>query len=151
MPSILIALISGLIFGIGLTVSQMIDPVKVLGFLDAGAIPTGGWDPSLIFVMIGAIGVAAPAYYFTNWRDRPVIGQHLLIPKRRDIDLSLVSGSLIFGAGWGLAGICPGPAISALGLGNASIYWFFGALLIGMATSIFQNSGSRPRMLKPSS
>lgn len=148
MARYLIALACGLIFGIGLTISQMIDPAKVLGFLDVGAIPAGGWDPSLLFVMIGAIGVAAPAYYLTGQRARPVIGHLFLVPKRNDINLSLVSGSLIFGAGWGLAGICPGPAISALGLGNTSIYWFFGAMLIGMAISIFQNSGRLPQQPK---
>lgn len=137
-----IALVTGLIFGIGLTISRMVDPAKVLGFLDVGAIPSGGWDPSLAFVMIGALIVTAPAYALARKRAKPVIGNISLVPTRRDIDGRLIAGSLVFGIGWGLAGICPGPAIAALSFGMNEIYIFFAAMLAGMA--IFQY-GLAPR------
>ena len=129
----LIALLTGLLFGIGLTISQMIDPAKVIGFLDVGGVASGAWDPSLAFVMGGALLVSAPAYYFAQRRGRPVIGNVLVIPARRDIDAKLVAGSLTFGAGWGLAGICPGPAIAALSFGMSEIAIFVVAMIAGMA------------------
>lgn len=129
----IIALFTGLLFGAGLTISRMIDPAKVIGFLDFGGIPSGAWDPSLAFVMGGALAVSAPAFYFAKLRGKPFVGQLMIIPNRRDIDWRLISGSLIFGIGWGLAGICPGPAITALTFGMNEIYIFVAAMLAGMA------------------
>jgi len=133
MLKIVIALATGLIFGAGLTISRMIDPAKVLGFLDVGGIPTGAWDPSLALVMIGALAVTAPAYHWARQRGKPLLGPVLLVPERRDIDLRLAGGAALFGAGWGLAGICPGPAIAILGFGTVHILVFFLAMLAGMA------------------
>ncbi len=119
MRALLIAAIAGLLFGLGLTVSTMIDPSKVLGFLDIA----GDWDPSLIFVMGGAIPVAATAYAFGR-RDRhaPPIG----------IDRRLLVGAALFGIGWGLVGFCPGPALAALAFGSANTILFVAAMLAGM-------------------
>lgn len=130
---VFVALVTGLLFGMGLTVSRMVDPAKVLSFLDFGSIPTGTWDPSLAFVMGGALAVTAPAYYFARLQGKPLIGHILIIPTRDDIDWRLASGSVIFGAGWGLAGICPGPAITALSFGMHEFYVFAAAMLMGMA------------------
>lgn len=128
-----IALFTGLLFGAGLTISRMIDPAKVIGFLDFGGIPSGAWDPSLAFVMGGALAVSAPAFYIAKLRGKPLVGQLMIVPNKRDIDWRLVSGSLIFGIGWGLAGICPGPAITALSFGMNEFYIFVAAMLAGMA------------------
>jgi uncharacterized membrane protein YedE/YeeE len=100
-------LASGLIFGIGLVVSGMTQPAKVLGFLDV----FGAWDPTLVFVMGGALVVAAPGYYFARRRGRPFVAAHFRWPTRGEIDRPLVFGSTLFGVGWGLVGLCPGPAI----------------------------------------
>jgi len=133
MLKVVIALATGLIFGAGLTISRMIDPAKVLGFLDFGGIPSGAWDPSLALVMASALAVTAPAYYWARQRGRPMLGRVLLVPERRDIDMRLAGGAALFGAGWGLAGICPGPAIAILGFGTLHILVFFVAMLVGMA------------------
>ena len=131
MPA-LVALVAGLVFGAGLTVSQMVDPAKVLGFLDFGGIARGTWDPSLALVMGAALAVSAPAYYLAQKRGRAALGA-LRIPTRRDLDTRLVAGAVVFGAGWGLVGFCPGPAIAALGFGAAKALVFFAAMLAGMA------------------
>ncbi len=125
---IISALVSGLLFGLGLIVSGMADPGKVLGFLDLA----GDWDPSLALVMGGAIAVGLPA--FTLWRrPRSWLGLPLQIPASRAIDRRLIGGSLLFGVGWGLAGICPGPSIVLLGAGSAAAVKFVLAMLAGMA------------------
>jgi uncharacterized membrane protein YedE/YeeE len=124
-----VALISGLLFGIGLTLSQMINPAKVLAFLDIA----GAWDPSLVFVMIGALIVAAPAHAIAGKRTRPFYGGNFAIPTRRDIDKSLIIGAVLFGAGWGMAGYCPGPAIAGLTFGLWQPWSFVAAMLAGMA------------------
>jgi uncharacterized membrane protein YedE/YeeE len=131
MPA-LVALVAGLVFGAGLTVSQMVDPAKVLGFLDFGGIARGTWDPSLALVMGAALAVSAPAYYLAQKRGRAALGA-LRIPTRRDLDTRLIAGAVVFGAGWGLVGFCPGPAIAALGFGAAKALVFFAAMLAGMA------------------
>lgn len=123
------ALLAGLLFGIGLTVSQMIDPAKVLGFLDIA----GDWDPSLALVMGGALFVAAPAFRAAGKRARPLYGERFELPTRRDLDRRLILGALIFGAGWGLAGYCPGPALASLSLGVWQPWLFVVAMLAGMA------------------
>lgn len=129
---ILIALAAGLVFGAGLTVSQMVDPAKVLGFLDFAAILRGAWDPSLAFVMGGALVISAPAYYLAGRRGRAAYGP-LHIPRRRDLNPRLIVGAVLFGVGWGLVGFCPGPAIAALGFGLTKAVIFFTAMLAGMA------------------
>ncbi len=145
----IIALITGLLFGAGLTISQMINPAKVIGFLDIGGLPSGAWDPSLAFVMGGALLVTAPAYYFARRRGEPVIGHVLVIPTRKDIDARLAAGSLVFGAGWGLAGICPGPAVTALSFGMNEIYIFVAAMLAGMAIYQYAFGPSAPAAINP--
>lgn len=126
---ILSALIVGLVFGIGLIVSGMTDPSKVLGFLDLA----GAWDPSLAFVMAGAILVGAPAFRFADKRERSLLGEAMRLPAARRIDRRLVLGSLVFGAGWGMAGYCPGPALASLATGGAAPWIFTAAMLAGMA------------------
>lgn len=124
------ALLSGLLFGVGLCLSGMTDPGKVLGFLDLA----GRWDPSLMLVMGGAVAVGTVAFALAGRRNRTLLfGAALELPSRRDIDSPLVIGSLVFGAGWGLAGICPGPAIAMLGMGRAEAVVFVAAMLAGMA------------------
>jgi uncharacterized membrane protein YedE/YeeE len=122
------SLLAGLVFGIGLIVSGMADPAKVLGFLDLA----GAWDPSLAFVMAGAILVGVLAFYVAGRRARTFLGGELKLPTARQIDRRLVLGSLTFGVGWGLAGFCPGPALVALGLGEAKALVFVAAMLVGM-------------------
>jgi uncharacterized membrane protein YedE/YeeE len=129
---ILLALAAGLVFGIGLVVSQMVDPAKVLGFLDFAGMARGTWDPSLALVMAGALAAAAPAHILAQKRGRAALGP-LHIPARRDLDTRLVAGAVIFGIGWGLVGFCPGPAITALGFGVTKAVIFFVAMLTGMA------------------
>jgi hypothetical protein len=127
--TILAALLAGLVFGLGLLVSGMADPAKVLGFLDLA----GAWDPSLALVMAGAIGVGLPAFRLAGGRSHSLLGEEMRLPSARQVDRRLVLGSLAFGAGWGLAGFCPGPALVALGLGESRALIFVGAMLAGMA------------------
>jgi len=122
------ALIIGLLFGAGLAVSQMIDPAKVLGFLDFA----GNWDPTLLVVMAVALVAAAPGYAIARRRERSWLGAPMLIPARRDLDGPLLGGAAIFGVGWGLAGFCPGPALAALGTGMADVFVFVAAMVVGM-------------------
>ncbi len=121
--------IVGLIFGIGLILAGMTDPSKVIGFLDI----TGSWDPSLAFVMGGAILVGLVAFRFARKRAENFLGGAMRLPTSRDIDLRLVGGSLVFGIGWGMAGFCPGPALTALGTGNPKAMIFVAAMIAGMA------------------
>lgn len=125
----LVALFSGLVFGLGLILAGMADPGKVLAFLDLA----GPWDPSLGLVMAGAIGVAIIPFRLAKQRQHSLLQQPMQLPTRRDIDLPLVLGSIAFGIGWGLAGICPGPALVLLGAGNIKGLVFFVAMLAGMA------------------
>ena len=143
---IVIALIAGLAFGAGLTISQMVNPAKVLAFLDVGAIARGGWDPSLGFVMGGALIVAAPAFFVARRLGRPLFAKTLRIPLRRDIDVRLLTGAALFGAGWGLAGFCPGPAVAALAFGLAKPLIFVAAMVAGMALHEVQGPW-RPRIV----
>ncbi|QPF73324.1 YeeE/YedE family protein [Roseateles sp. DAIF2] len=128
MKTILSALLAGLLFGLGLILSGMADPAKVLGFLDLA----GAWDPSLALVMAGAIAVALPAFAWAGRRERALLGEVMQLPAARRIDRRLVLGSLAFGIGWGLAGFCPGPALVALGLGEGKALVFVAAMLAGM-------------------
>ncbi len=111
--SLLLACLSGLIFGLGLLLSGMSNPAKVQGFLDI----TGAWDPSLAFTMAGAIGVAMPSFFWARQRSRTWLGLPLALPVNSRVDRRLVVGSVLFGVGWGLSGICPGPALVGLGGG----------------------------------
>lgn len=122
------AFAAGLLFGLGLIVSQMVNPAKVLAFLDV----TGAWDPSLAFVMVGAIAASAVGYVLAKRHSETALGENLEIPSRRDFDARLVGGAVLFGVGWGLVGVCPGPALAILpiGLWQASI--FVAAMLVGM-------------------
>jgi len=122
------ALLSGLVFGLGLIVSGMANPAKVLGFLDLA----GAWDPSLAFVMAGAIGVGLVAFRIAGGRSRSLTGAPMALPTNRTIDRRLVGGAVLFGIGWGLAGFCPGPALVALGLGAPKALVFVAAMLAGM-------------------
>lgn len=128
MSTVFTALLAGLVFGLGLIVSGMADPAKVLGFLDLA----GAWDPSLAFVMGGAIAVGALAFAVAGKRSRSFLGADMKLPTSRDIDRRLVIGSVVFGMGWGLAGFCPGPGLVALGMGEAKALVFVVAMLAGM-------------------
>ena len=125
---ILMALITGLVFGIGLIVAGMTNPAKVLGFLDLA----GHWDPSLALVMAGAILVALPAFRVAARRRQSLLGEPMHLPTATRIDRRLVLGSLAFGAGWGLAGFCPGPALTSLATGAVQPLIFCAAMLAGM-------------------
>ena len=126
---ILAAFASGLIFGLGLVISQMISPAKIIGFLDLA----GPWDPSLALVMAGAVPIAALGYALARRRRRPLFAASFQMPAPLAIDARLVGGAAIFGVGWGLAGYCPGPAVTALGVGRSSAMIFVLAMLVGMA------------------
>jgi uncharacterized protein len=119
---------AGLVFGIGLIVSGMSNPAKVLGFLDLA----GNWDPSLAFVMAGAIAVGAVAFAFARRRATAFLGGEMRLPSSRDIDRRLIGGSLVFGIGWGIAGFCPGPAVVAVGIGEWKALVFTAAMIVGM-------------------
>jgi uncharacterized membrane protein YedE/YeeE len=126
----LASLLAGLVFGIGLILSGMADPSKVIGFLDLA----GRWDPSLAFVMGGAIAVGLVAFALAHRRNVSVLGLPMRLPQdRRTIDRKLVGGGLLFGTGWGLAGFCPGPALVALGMGQDKAVVFVLSMLAGMA------------------
>lgn len=128
MKSRLSEFLVGLLFGLGLILSGMTDPGKVLGFLDLA----GLWDPSLAFVMGGAIAVGAFAFAVAKKRTRSFLGGAMHVPTARDIDKRLVLGSLVFGVGWGLAGFCPGPAIVSAAAGQPKAMAFVVAMLAGM-------------------
>ncbi|MCC8392237.1 hypothetical protein LJ656_06510 [Paraburkholderia sp. MMS20-SJTR3] len=124
----LVALVSGLLFGLGLMVSGMANPAKVLDFLDLA----GNWDPSLAFVMAGAIAVGSVAFFVARRRTRSYLGLPLQIPATTAITTRLLAGSALFGVGWGLAGFCPGPALVALGAGYPKGIGFVAAMVAGM-------------------
>ena len=125
---ILMAFVTGTIFGIGLILSGMTDPSKVIGFLDLA----GHWDPSLAFVMGGAILVGAIAFQFARGREKSLLGDEMRLPTPSQVDRRLVLGSLAFGTGWGLAGYCPGPALVSIAQGGAQPLIFVAAMLAGM-------------------
>ena len=133
------SLLAGLVFGLGLIVSGMANPAKVLGFLDL----SGAWDPSLALVMAGAIGVSFFAFLFAKKRSRSLIGADMKLPTGRTIDRRLVIGSTLFGIGWGVAGFCPGPGLVALGMGEVKALIFVAAMLAGMVVfEFFERSRS---------
>lgn len=126
---VVMAFISGLIFGLGLILSGMTNPAKVIGFLDI----TGSWDPSLAFVMGGAVIVASLAFRLAKRRTTAWLGDAIRLPASNRIDRRLLLGSLTFGIGWGLAGYCPGPALASLLHGGIKPWIFFIAMIAGMA------------------
>ena len=124
----LTALLAGLTFGVGLIVSGMVNPAKVLGFLDLA----GKWDPSLVLVMAAAVAIGAIAFAVAGARDTTLLGAPMMLPTARNLEARLMLGSLLFGIGWGCAGFCPGPALVALGAGYAKAVVFVVAMLAGM-------------------
>lgn len=128
MALILSSLIAGLLFGLGLVISQMVNPRKVLGFLDV----FGSWDPSLALVMGAAVAVSAFGYAVAKHLGSPLLARRLEIPTRRDLEPRLLTGAAIFGIGWGLAGLCPGPALTLLPLALPKAFLFVAAMLAGM-------------------
>ena len=127
--SVTASFLAGLLFGLGLILSGMANPAKVLGFLDLA----GAWDPSLALVMVGAIAVAMVAFRLASRRQHSLLAEPMRLPGKDDIDRRLVLGGLGFGIGWGLAGFCPGPALVALGAGELKAAVFVAAMLAGMA------------------
>ena len=136
---------AGLLFGLGLVLSGMADPGKVLGFLDLA----GAWDPSLAFVMAGAVAVGAVAFAVARRRTVSLLGADMKLPTERRIDRRLLGGSLLFGVGWGIAGFCPGPALVALGMGEAKALVFVVAMLAGMAVYEGLEAADRRRVNAP--
>ena len=124
----LAALVSGGVFGFGLSLSGMLDPARVKGFLDV----TGDWDPSLAFVLAGAIAVAMLGTWLSRRMKRPVFDQAFHVPSKSRIDRRLVLGSALFGIGWGMAGFCPGPSLASLTLGLGPSVLFVAAMVVGM-------------------
>ena len=122
------AFVAGLIFGIGLLLAGMANPAKVLGFLDLA----GAWDPSLALVMVGAIGVALLPFTWARRQSRSLLGAAMQLPQKRELDRRLILGSLVFGIGWGIAGICPGPGVAILLTGHWQALLFVAAMLVGM-------------------
>ncbi|WP_431323074.1 DUF6691 family protein [Rhizobium sp. YTU87027] len=125
---ILASILCGVLFGIGLVVSDMVNPARVLAFLDVA----GDWDPSLAFVMGGALVPSSAAYAIKRYRQRPAFDTEFHVPTSRSIDASLVVGAVLFGLGWGLVGLCPGPAIASLVTGRWEAVLFAVAMIAGM-------------------
>ena len=130
MPRMFVALFAGTLFGLGLTISGMVNPAKVIGFLDVA----GNWDPTLAFVMGGALLVTIPAFRLILKRPRPVLADGFALPKGSALDARLLGGAALFGVGWGLAGFCPGPAVAALSTGLTPVLAFVTAMIAGMVT-----------------
>ncbi|MCB2113393.1 MAG: DUF6691 family protein [Parvularculaceae bacterium] len=126
---VLSALFVGVLFGLGLTISEMINPAKIIAFLDV----SGKWDPSLLLVMASALAVSFVGYRIALSRRAPLFGAAFQLPSKSTIDRPLIIGAGLFGVGWGLAGLCPGPAVSAISLGKVEIYVFLIAMFAGMA------------------
>jgi uncharacterized membrane protein YedE/YeeE len=141
---ILLQFAIGLIFGLGLIVAGMANPAKVLNFLDLGAIPAGRWDASLIFVMAGGIVVTMLGYRLVFARGRPLLAERFALPTASRPDARLVSGAVLFGIGWGLAGLCPGPALVAALTGGVPALAFLAAMLAGMALARRLATAIRP-------
>ncbi len=127
MSTIVVALVSGIIFGLGLCVSEMINPTRVIGFLDV----FGRWDATLLLVMAAAVTVAGIGFPLVARRAKPILADKFVVPEKTDIDLRLITGSVLFGVGWGLAGLCPGPAIAALASMSPPILMFVAAMIGG--------------------
>ncbi len=129
MLRMLVNLFAGALFGLGLAVSGMVDPAKVIGFLDVA----GDWDPTLAFVMGGALLVTIPAFRLIFKRPHSVLADEFELPTKKGLDTRLLGGSALFGVGWGLSGFCPGPAVTALATGLTPVFAFVVAMIAGMA------------------
>lgn len=139
MPVILIALVAGLLFGAGLAISDMVNPARVLNFFDVA----GSWDPTLIFVMAGALITTAIGYRVAFVRGKTLLGTAFNLPTARKIDVPLIGGAAVFGIGWGIAGFCPGPALAALVSLQPKVLTFLLSLVVGMlAAKFWQNRRS---------
>ena len=134
----LASLVSGIIFGIGLVISEMVNPAKVLGFLDL----FGNWDPSLAFVMMGALVVSSPLFHIIKKKEKPLLVEEFNYSNNKTINNQLVLGSTLFGAGWGLGGLCPGPAITTVALLNFYSITFVVSMFIGFYLVKSFNSSS---------
>ena len=139
------AWLSGLVFGLGLIVSGMVNPAKVLGFLDLA----GAWDPSLALVMAGAVAVGFFAFLAAQKRTHSLIGAEMKLPTASAINRRLVAGSALFGVGWGVAGFCPGPGLAALGMGEPKALVFVAAMLVGMGIFTWLEKRERGIKAKP--
>src|SRR5215212_77179 len=128
MPRTFVALFAGMLFGLGLAVSEMMNPAKVVGFLDVA----GEWDPTLAFVMGGALLVTIPAFRLILNRPRPILADGFALPTKSALDGRLLGGAALFGVGWGLSGFCPGPAVAALTTGLTPVFAFVAAMIAGM-------------------
>ena len=145
MRNTLAALATGTLFGAGLGLSDMVNPARVLAFLDA----FGSWDPTLAIVMAGALIPSAAGYWLARRMKHPLLHAAFHIPENRVVDRQLVAGGLMFGIGWGLAGYCPGPAIAGLSYGLWQPWLFVAAMLAGMALHRLSAGRSRPAQPKP--
>jgi len=134
------SLLSGLVFGAGLLISGMVRPTKVLAFLDI----FGAWDPSLAVVMISALAVSAPGFMLASGRSRPLLAAQSVWPAKNQIDRPLIVGAVLFGVGWGLVGLCPGPALENLATLSPGVIAFVAAMAVGM---ILQNIWQRPEAI----
>lgn len=127
-----VSLIAGILFGLGMAISGMVDPVNVIGFLDVA----GEWSPDLMFVMGSALAVFLPAYLLIiKPRNKPVLAEAFTLSKNTKVDTRLVLGAGTFGLGWGLVGLCPGPVVSSLAAGNAGVVIFFATMMVGLGTA----------------
>ena len=142
MRAILPALASGILFGAGLALSDMVNPERVLGFLDVA----GSWDPALAFVMGGAVLASAIGYHFARRLTMPLFGTDFFIPENRQLDSQLIGGAALFGIGWGMVGFCPGPAVAGLVYGMWQSWLFVAAMIVGM---ILHRAIATPRRTSP--
>lgn len=126
--SLAVIVTSGVLFGLGLGISEMVNPARVLGFLNV----LGQWDPTLLFVMAGALSVAIPGFQYAKLMKKPFLAIDFQAPSRKDLDTRLITGAVIFGLGWGLAGLCPGPSLVALNTFDSNILVFIAAMFTGM-------------------
>lgn len=132
MKKALTAYLCGTLFGLGLSVSEMINPTRVIGFLDVA----GVWDPTLLLVMVSALVIALPLFNFIRQYSQPFFSDQFMLPTKTRIDPRLITGAILFGIGWGMAGLCPGPAITALASLSVEIIGFVTAMLLGMWLSM---------------
>ena len=131
----IVSLLCGIVFGIGLVISEMINPEKVLGFLNI----FNDWDPSLAFVMMGALIISTPAFHLFKNKKKPLFSSNFLISPKKEVDKKLIIGSVFFGAGWGLIGLCPGPAITSLALLNMNSVFFVISMFAGFYIALKVN------------
>ena len=140
MPRMIVALLAGTLFGVGLAVSGMMNPAKVIGFLDVA----GEWDPTLMFVMGGGLLVTIPAFRLILKRPRPILADGFSLPTKSDLDGRMLGGATLFGVGWGLSGFCPGPAVVAMVTGLLPVFAFVTAMVGGMYIYVYLFERSQP-------